>query len=98
MKKRLIRCLVTAGVICVAVVGCSNSNIDTAKVRAAFPSLAGDAKAHLEQGLAAIDAGNFTAAVPPLEKAAYEIKMDKNQRKLLEDTLKKAREKAARQK
>jgi hypothetical protein len=98
MKKRIIRCLLVAGLVCVAVVGCSNSNIDTGKVRAAFPSLAGDAKAHLDQALAAIDAGNFVAAVPPLEKAAYEIKMDKDQRKLLEDTLKKARVKAARQK
>jgi cellobiose-specific phosphotransferase system component IIA len=87
-----------AGLVCTAVVGCSNSNIDTGKVRAAFPSLAGDAKAHLEQGLASIDSGNYAAAVPPLEKAAYEIKMDKNQRKLLENTLKIVRDKAARQK
>jgi hypothetical protein len=78
-------------------VGCSNRNIDTAKVRAAFPSIDGDAKAQLETALAAIDASNYLAAVRPLEKAKYEIKMDKTQREILEDTLKKARAKAQQQ-
>jgi hypothetical protein len=48
--------------------------------------------------LAAIDARDYVAAVKPLEKAAYEIKLDKKQREILEDTLKKARAQAARQK
>ncbi|HUD45374.1 MAG TPA: hypothetical protein VMR33_01020 [Candidatus Baltobacteraceae bacterium] len=95
MKMRIIPFVVLTGLVCVVAVGCSNSNIDTAKVRAAFPSIDGDAKAQLEQALAAIDASNYVAAVKPLEKAAYEIKMDKTQRNILEDTLKKARAKAA---
>jgi hypothetical protein len=98
MKNRLIRFVVLTGLVCLAAVGCSNSNIDTAKVRAAFPSIDGDAKAQLEQALAAIDARDYVAAVKPLEKAAYEIKLDKKQREILEDTLKKARAQAARQK
>lgn len=97
MKKRIIPFVVLTGWICLVAAGCSNSNIDTGKVRAAFPSIDGDAKVQLEQALAAIDASNYAAAVKPLEKAAYEIKMDKPQRKILEDTLKKARAKAARQ-
>jgi len=98
MKKRIISFVILTGLVCLAAIGCSNSKIDTAKVRAAFPSLDGDAKAQLEHGLVAIDAGNYVAAVKPLEKLSYEIKMDKKQRKILEDTLKKARAKAARQK
>jgi cellobiose-specific phosphotransferase system component IIA len=98
MKKRMLSFVVLTGWVCLVAAGCSNSNIDTAKVRAAFPSIDGDAKAQLEQALAAIDASNYAAAVKPLEKAAYEIKMDKNQREILTDTLKKARAKAARQK
>jgi len=97
MKKRLIPFAVSTGLVCLVAIGCSNSNIDTAKIRAAFPSVGGDAKVQLEQGLAAIDASNYVAAVKPLEKAAYEIKMDKNQRIILEDALKKVRVKAARQ-
>jgi hypothetical protein len=97
MKKRIIPLVMVAGLICVAAAGCSNSAIDTAKVRAAFASVQGDARVQLDTGLAAIDASNYVAAVPPLEKAAYELKMDKNQRDILKDTLKKVRAKAARQ-
>lgn len=97
MKNRRIGPLVLSVFFCLFAVACSNSKINTAKVRAAFPALDGDAKVQLEQGLAAIDASNYVAAVKPLEKAAYEIKLDKNQRVILEDTLKKVRAKAARQ-
>jgi hypothetical protein len=98
MKKRLIASVLLSGLLCVGSFGCSNKNIDTAKVRAAFPDIGGDAKVQLERGLEEIDASNFAAAVKPLEKATYEIKMDANQRKILEDTLKKTRAKAAQQK
>jgi hypothetical protein len=98
MKKRIIPFVVSIGLVCLVAVGCSNSNIDTAKIRAAFPSVGGDAKLQLEQALAAIDSSNYVAAVKPLEKASYEIKMDKNQRIILEDALKKVRVKAAQQK
>ena|ERR1700728_3404191 len=98
MKKRLIPFVLSTGLVWLVAVGCSNSNIDTVKIRAAFPSVGGDAKVQLEQALAAIDSSNYVAAVKPLEKAAYEIKMDKNQRVMIEDALKKVRVKAAQQK
>ncbi len=87
-----------AGLLVVGLVGCSNKNIDTAKVRAAFPGLTGDAQVQLEKGLSAIDASDFASAVKPLEKAIYEIKLNKDQREILQDTLKKARAKAVQQK
>jgi hypothetical protein len=98
MKKRIISLAVAAGLVGAAAAGCSNSNIDTAKVRAAFASVQGDPKAQLDTALSAIEASNYVAAVAPLEKASYELKMDKNQREILMDTLRKVREKAARQK
>jgi hypothetical protein len=98
MKKQLTAFVAMAAFVGFFAAGCSNHNIDTAKVRAAFPSIDGDAKVQLETGLSAIDAGNYIAAVKPLEKASYEMKMDKDQRKILEDTLKKARAKAQSQK
>jgi hypothetical protein len=98
MKKRFIPLIVLAGLICLAAGGCSNHNIDTAKVRAAFSSLDGDAKVQLETALAAIDASNYVAAIKPLEKVRYEIKMDKSQYTLLHDTLQNVRDKAQHQK
>jgi hypothetical protein len=98
MKKRIFPLFVLAGSIFLAAAGCSNNNIDTAKVRAAFPGVSGDAKVQLEAGLAAIDASNYEAALNPLKIAAFEIKMDKDQRAILEDTVKKTRIKARQQK
>ena len=95
MKKRVISTFVLTALLCLGAAGCSNKNIDTAKVRAAFPNIDGDAKLQLEKGLSSIDSGDFTSAVKPLEKATYEIKMNKDQREILQDTLKKARAKAA---
>jgi hypothetical protein len=98
MKKQLTAFVAMAAFVGLVGAGCSNHNIDTAKVRAAFPSIDGDAKEQLETGLSAVDAGNYVAAVKPLEKASYEMKMDKDQRKILQDTLKKVRAKAQNQK
>lgn len=99
MKRRFIPLIVLAGgLICLAAGGCSNHTIDTAKIRSAFPSLNGDGKVQLEAGLAAIDTSNYLAAIKPLEKAKYEIKMDKSQWTLLDDALKKVRDKARDQK
>ena len=98
MKKRLILLVTVTGLAWMAVSGCSNKNIDTAKVRAAFPSLSGEAKQNLDMGLQAIDQSNYQAAVRPLKSIAYKVKMDKNQRDILEDTITKAEAKAAQQK
>ncbi|HEX4119032.1 MAG TPA: hypothetical protein VH619_00290 [Verrucomicrobiae bacterium] len=94
MKKRFIPLIVLAASIFLAGAGCSNHNIDTAKVRAAFPGIDGEAKVQLEAGLAAIDASNYIAALKPLDKVKYELKMDKKQWAILDDTLKKVHAKA----
>jgi len=98
MKKRLILVCTMTGLAWLAVLGCSNNNIDTAKVRDAFQSLTGDAKDTLDQALKAIDQSNYMAADRPLKVLALRVKMDKNQRAILEDTLVKVEAKAAKQK
>ena len=98
MKKRLILILTMTGVAWLAVLGCSNNNIDTAKVRASFSSLTGEAKDDLELGLKAIDQSNYVAAIRPLKVLALKVKMDKTQSRILEDTIAKAETKAAKQK
>jgi hypothetical protein len=95
MKKRLILLLAMTGLALLASPGCSDKNIDTAKVREAFQSLSGDARQDLEQGLTAIDQSNYVAAVRPLKKVALTVKLDKNQRLILEDTITKVEAKAA---
>jgi hypothetical protein len=98
MKKRLVLVVTVMGLAWLAVSGCSNKNIDTAKVRAAFQSLSGDARQYLDTGLKAIDESNYVAAVRPLKTLAYKVKLDKDQRDILEDTIAKAEAKAAKQK
>ncbi|HUC85825.1 MAG TPA: hypothetical protein VL970_11580 [Candidatus Acidoferrales bacterium] len=98
MKKRLLYVFAVSGLIAFAASGCSNKNIDTAKVRAAFQTLSGEGRQYLDQGLTAIDQSNYVAAVRPLRTLAYKVKLDKTQRDLLEDTITKAEAKAASQK
>jgi hypothetical protein len=98
MKKRLLLIFTMTGLVWLVALGCSNNNIDTAKVREAFQSLSGDGKQYLEQGLKAIDESNYVAAARPLKKLAYTVKLDKPQRDILEDTIVKVEAKAAKQK
>ena len=98
MKKRMIHIVAMTGLIAAVALGCSNKNIDTAKLRAAFPSLSGDAKDNLEEGLTAIDQSNYIAAVKPLNKVGYLAKLNKEQGLLLEETIAKVEAKAAKQK
>jgi hypothetical protein len=98
MRKWLILLVTLTGLAWLAVSGCSNNDIDTAKMRAAFQSLSGDAKQYLDQGLKAIDENNYAAAVRPLKTLAYKVKLEKNQRDILEDTIAKVEAKAAKQK
>jgi hypothetical protein len=98
MKKRLFLLVTVVGLACLAGSGCADKKIDTAKVRAAFQSLTGDGRQYLDQGLKSIDDGNYAAAVRPLKTLAYKIKLEKNQRDILEDTITKAEAKASQQK
>jgi hypothetical protein len=95
MKNRLFTFFAIASLALMTLVGCSNSNIDTAKVRAALQSLNGDQKAQLETALSAIDAGKYKDAVLPLRKIAFGAKLDKGQSKILKDTLTKVQAKVA---
>ncbi len=98
MNKRLILLVALAGLAWLGVMGCSNKNIDTAKVREAFQTLSGDPKDILEQALKQIDQSNYVAAARPLKKVAYTVKLDRNQRAVLEDTIAKVEARAAKQK
>jgi hypothetical protein len=98
MKKRLILLVAITSVAWLAASGCSEKKIDTAKIREAFPSLSGDARQNLDQGLKDIDESNYAAAVRPLKIIAYKVKLDKTQTAILEDTIAKVEDKAAHQK
>jgi hypothetical protein len=98
MKKRLIQIFAMTALVVLVASGCSSKKIDTAKVRAAFQSLSADGQQYLEQGLTAIDQSNYVAAARPLRALAYKVKLDKNQRDILEDTIAKAEALAAKQK
>jgi cytochrome c-type biogenesis protein CcmH/NrfG len=98
MKKRLALIFTLTVLAWLVAAGCSNNNIDTAKVRAAFASLSGGPKDDLDLALKAIEQSNYVAAIRPLKVLAISVKMDKNQTLLLEDTLAKVEAKAAQKK
>jgi hypothetical protein len=79
----------------VVLIGCSNNNIDTAKVRAAMQSIDPAGKEQLELALTAIDAGKYGDAAFPLKKIAFGSKLDKDQIKVLKDTMAKVQAKIA---
>jgi hypothetical protein len=93
MKKRLFTLFSVAGLAFLLLVGCSNPNVDTAKVRAALQSIGDDQKVQLELALSAIDAGKYNDALLPLRKVAFDAKLDKKQRKIVEETIAKVRAK-----
>jgi hypothetical protein len=96
MNKRLLTLVAVAGLAFLALVGCSNPNVDTAKVRADLQSIGADQKVQLEMALSAIDAGKYKEALLPLRKVAYAAKLDKKQTKIVKDTIEKVRAKIAR--
>jgi hypothetical protein len=97
MKKRFFTLVAAASLAFLFLVGCSNKNIDTAKVRAGLQSLDGPQKEQLEAGLSAIDAGKYKEALLPLRKLAFGAKLDKTQSKILKDTLEKLQVKIAKE-
>jgi hypothetical protein len=94
MKKLLLRLLLVAGLMAWGGTGCSNREIDIAKLQSAFPSATPEVRAQLDQGIAAINAGRFAEALPALQHVAYEAKMSKEQRLILEDAIRKVKAKA----
>jgi Flp pilus assembly protein TadD len=95
MKKRLFTLFAATGLAFLTVVGCSNSNIDTAKVRTALQSIEPGQKELLEQALTAIDAGKYKDAYPPLRKIALGAKLNAEQNNILKDTMAKVEAKIA---
>ena len=95
MKKRLFTLVAVASLAFLALVGCSNPNVDTARVRASLQSIGADQKVQLEQALSAIDAGKYKEALLPLRKVAYTARLDKKQTKILQETIEKVRAKIA---
>ncbi|MGD0812927.1 MAG: hypothetical protein ABSA83_04940 [Verrucomicrobiota bacterium] len=91
MKHRLLTLVAVVSFALLAVVGCSDTKIDTAQVRAGLQSLGGAQKVQLEGALTAIDAGRYKDALLPLRKVAFSAKLDSNQRKILGDTITKVR-------
>jgi len=95
MKKRLFTLVAVASLAFLALVACSNPNVDTAKVRAAFDSIDAGQKVQLDQALSAIDAGKYNEALQPLRTVAFGAKLDPKQRKIIEETIAKVRAKIA---
>ena len=87
MKKMLLRLLLLAGLMTWGVTGCSNHEVDTAKLQTAFQSQTPEVRAMLDKGVAAIQAAKFSEALTDLQKVAYAAKMDKDQRLILEDAI-----------
>jgi hypothetical protein len=94
MKKMLLRLLLLAGLMTWGVTGCSNHEVDTAKLQTAFQSQTPEVRAMLDKGVAAIQAAKFSEALTDLQKVAYAAKMDKDQRLILEDAIRKVKAKA----
>jgi hypothetical protein len=92
MKKLLCLLAFVLAVILPCTTGCSKK-IDTEKVRAAFQTAPDDIKVQLEKGLAAINTSNYSAAVRPLEKVGYGIRLTKEQRDIIVDTITKVKAK-----
>jgi hypothetical protein len=97
MKNRLTLIPALAATVCLVAAGCSNKNIDVAKVRAAFQSVSGAPRAQLDEALADIESSNYVAAIKPLRTVAYSVKMDVTQRKIFEDMVAKVKAKAGAQ-
>jgi hypothetical protein len=94
MKKLLLPLLLLAGLMAWGATGCSNKEIDTAKLQSAFQSATPEVRPWLDQGIAAIKAGKFAEALPALQHVAYAAKMSQEQRLILEDAIKKVKAKA----
>lgn len=93
MKKRLSTLISVFALL--AFVGCSDKNIDTAKIRTAMQSLDDAQKTQLEAGLTAIDQGRYKDALLPLRKVAFGAKLTKDQGKVLKDAMDKLNAKIA---
>jgi hypothetical protein len=82
---------VVAGLMLWGATGCSNREIDTVKLQSAFQSADPAIRAELDKGIAAITISNYSQALPVFRHVAYAAKLTKDQRVILEDSIKKLR-------
>ena len=94
MRKWLFQLMLAAGLVAWGATGCSNQAIDTAKLQGAFQSATPEARAYLDKGVAAINAGKYSDALPALRHVAFIATMSKEQRLILSDAIKKVEAKA----
>ena len=73
--------------------GCADHTIHADKLQSEFQSASPEAKSQVDAAVADINAGKFAEALPVLQKVAFGAKMSKEQRDVLEDTVRKVREK-----
>ena len=93
MKKLLLKLMLLSLLVAWGAAGCSNQKIDTAKLQGAFQSAPPEVRAQLDQGVAAINAGKFSEALPALQHVLYAAKMNQEQRLALKDAIKKVKAK-----
>jgi len=73
--------------------GCSNHEVDIVKLQNAFQSAEGGIRAEVDEGVADIQATNYPAALRVLQHVAFAAKLNKEQRPILLDSIKKVRAK-----
>jgi hypothetical protein len=94
MKKLLFQFMLLAGLMTWGAAGCSNQEIDTAKLQTAFQSAPPEVRSFVDTGVTAISAGKYSDALPVLQHVAFAAQMSKEQRQILTDTIKKVKAKA----
>ena len=67
MKKMLLRLVLLASLMAWGATGCSNKEIDTAKLQSSFQDITPEARPYLDKGVVAIKAGKFAEALPALQ-------------------------------
>jgi hypothetical protein len=91
MKLLLFSFLMIGALAIGGAMGCSDREMHLDKLRTAFQSASPETKAQLEMAVADINATNFPDAFTALQRVAFATKMTQDQRKILEDTIRKVR-------
>jgi hypothetical protein len=92
-KKLPLPLLLAAGLMVWGAAGCTNREVDTAKLQSAFQTADQGIRTEVDQGIADIKAGNYSAASDVLQHVAFAGKLTKEQRLILQDSMKKVRAK-----
>lgn len=85
--------LLIGGALALGVVACSDRAMHLDKLQSAFATAAPETKAQLDLAIADINKSEFKEAAAILQKIAFATKMNAEQRDILEDTVRKVRQK-----